>query len=215
MAIKEFINFHLEKLIFNSCPVDDGDLIKSAFHDTVLDFQYHFPEMDSEQVEDSILRNEGGLPVFLYRLVKKMDKQEYEDSSKYHMHFLMKVLCGCELYWSSDIDVGFYFDHSVGTIIGSRCKIGKGFRVYQGCTVGHSINEYSIVKPKTFIPEEYKKAGPQIGDNVILFANSLILGNIKIGDNVTIAANSLVIADVEEGQVVAGNPAKVIKVKGA
>lgn len=201
MEITNFINFSLQRLMPNPCPINDGGLIDSAFEETVLDFQYHFPEMLKEKVKDDILRNSGGLPVFLYRLAKKMEKQRYEDNFKYQIHFLMKVLCGCEIYWSSEIGEGFQVRHGLGTVIGSRSKIGKGFRIYHGCTVGQK-------------GLKDKKKSPNIGNDVILYTNSQILGGVTIGDNTIIAANSLVINDVEGNQVVAGNPAKPIDVKG-
>ena len=110
----------------------------------------------------------------------------------------MKVLCGCEIYWSTDIGEGFLVRHGLGTVIGSRCKIGKGFWIYQGCTVGH--------RSLKGIEE-----GPKIGNDVVLCSHSQILGNITIGDNTIIAANSLVIDDIEGNQLVAGFPAKKIR----
>lgn len=211
MEITSFVNFSLQRLMPNPCLIDDGRLIECAFEETVLDFRYHFTEMLEEEIKKNILRNQGGLTVFLYRLVREMVKQGYKDDLKYQIHFLMKVLCGCEIYWSTEIDVGFYVDHGLGIVIGSRSKIGKGFRIYQGCTVGHMTYSFPNVKPKTFIPEECKREGPKIGNDVILYANSLILGDITIGDNTIIAANSLVLNDVEGHQMVAGNPAKPVK----
>ena len=104
VEITNFINFSLQRLIPNPCLINDDELIESAFEETVLDFRYHFPEKLKEEVKDDILRNSGGLPVFLYRVVKRMGKHGYEDNLRYQMHFLMKVLCGCEIYWSSEID---------------------------------------------------------------------------------------------------------------
>lgn len=198
MEITNFINFSLQGLIPKPCLIKDDGLIDSAFEETVLDFQYHHPKMLKEEVKNSILRNADGLPVFLYRLVRKIEKQGYGDNLKYQIHFLMKVLCGCEIYWSSEIKEGFRVCHGIGTVIGSRSKIGKGFRIYQGCTVGQK-------------ELKHKGASPKIGNDVTLFSNSQILGKVTIGDNVIIGANSLVIDDVKSGQFVAGNPAKQMK----
>lgn len=195
--ITDFINFSLKRLVYRSRPIDDDGMINGAFEETVLDFRYHFPEISEENVKNEILRNRI-LSVFLYRLLKKMHKQGYNDDEKYQIHFLMKVLCGCEIYWTSEIGEGFHVDHGVGVVIGSRCKIGKGFWMHHGCTIGHkSLEDFG--------------EGPKIGNDVILYTNSHILGDITIGDKTVIAANSLVINDVEGNQVVAGNPAKKIK----
>ena len=51
---------------------------------------------------------------------------------------------------------------------------------------------------------------PQIGKNVMLSANSTIVGNIKIGDNVKIGAGSVVLNDIPENTTAVGVPAKII-----
>ncbi len=50
-----------------------------------------------------------------------------------------------------------------------------------------------------------------IDDNVTIFANAVLLGDIKIGKNAIIGAGSVVLNDVGENCIAAGNPAKVIK----
>ena len=50
----------------------------------------------------------------------------------------------------------------------------------------------------------------QIGNNVFIGANSVVLCNTRIGDNVIIGAGSVVTHDIPSDCVVAGNPAKYI-----
>ncbi len=198
MHLKNFINFHLDNLIFDPVVPPEGALIDKAFAETVADMRYHFPAMSSDRVDQEIVCNNGALPVFLYRLVRCMHIQGYDDKSKYQIHFMMKSLCGSEIYWDAAIDQGLLLVHGSGTVIGSRIKIGKGFRIYHGCTVGHKeLKGYH--------------RGPRIGNDVILFANAQVLGAIEIGDNVTIGANALVINSVESNQIVGGIPAMEIK----
>lgn len=52
-----------------------------------------------------------------------------------------------------------------------------------------------------------------IGDNCYIGTGVTILGPVKIGNNVTIGAGSVVTKDIPDDSVVAGNPAKVIKIK--
>lgn len=54
---------------------------------------------------------------------------------------------------------------------------------------------------------------PIIGNNVFIGSNSVIIGKVHIGDNATIGAGSVVVKDVPANSVVAGNPARVIKMK--
>lgn len=55
---------------------------------------------------------------------------------------------------------------------------------------------------------------PIIGDNVTIFANSVVIGGITIGDNSQIGAGSVVIRDVPDNCIVAGNPARIIRKNG-
>ncbi|QHC09995.1 hypothetical protein GRF56_08880 [Aeromonas veronii] len=52
-----------------------------------------------------------------------------------------------------------------------------------------------------------------IGKNVWIGDGAVILANVKIGDGAIIAANSVVNRDVPPHSVVAGAPAKVIKME--
>lgn len=50
-----------------------------------------------------------------------------------------------------------------------------------------------------------------IGKNCFIGARTTILANVNIGDNVVIGANSLVNKDLEQGYLYAGSPVKKIK----
>ena len=51
-----------------------------------------------------------------------------------------------------------------------------------------------------------------LGDNVFVGVNSVVLRNVTIGDNSVIGAGSVVTEDVPSSSVVAGNPARVVKI---
>jgi acetyltransferase-like isoleucine patch superfamily enzyme len=55
--------------------------------------------------------------------------------------------------------------------------------------------------------------GPIISENAIIGANSTLLPGIIIGQNSIIGAGSVVTKDVKDSTVVAGNPAKFLKMK--
>lgn len=50
----------------------------------------------------------------------------------------------------------------------------------------------------------------EIGNNVVIGANSTILYDVKIGNDVIVAAGAVVTKDVPDGSIVGGNPARVI-----
>ena len=86
--------------------------------------------------------------------------------------------------------------HPIGIVIHKNVSLGKNCTIYQNVTIG--------------CDEKNSQNVPTIGDNVTIYANSVVFGKIKIGNNVKIGAGSVVCHDVEDNTIVAGSPAKVI-----
>lgn len=192
--MKNFVDFLLTK-VYRSKTITD-DIIQAAFEATILDVNYHFPALSSEEIKNNIETNNNELAVFLFRLGCEIHKRNRDDL-KFQIHWLLKELCSCEIYFNNEIGIGFYFIHGEGTVIGSRNKIGKGFKIHQGCTIGHKKNG--------------EGNGNVIGDNVVLYANSSIIGELKIGNNVVIGAHVLVTDNVSDNKIVISN--ENIKIK--
>lgn len=93
----------------------------------------------------------------------------------------------------SQIGGGLLIRHHSSTILSVE-KCGENCTVYQQVTVGFSHGKRPI-----------------IGNNVTIYAGAKVLGGVKIGDNSVVGANAVVVKDVPENAVVAGIPAKVIK----
>lgn len=184
-SIIEFVDFILKR-VYKATPIPDA-FIDKAFELTVADVNYHFPQTSREEVLKRIVTNQNELAIFLFRLGNALHQEGLEEL-KPQVHFLLKDLCSCEIYFNNSIDVGFYVVHGQGTVIGSRNTIGKGFMIHQGCTIGHKTNGGG--------------AGNTIGHNVKLYCNTSILGALNIGDNVTIGAHTMVNKDVPEGATV-------------
>ena len=106
---------------------------------------------------------------------------------------------GCCIYPNAKVGKGFRVAHPVGIVIGN-CVIGENFFVYQNTTVG-ARREY----------EEKKRLSPNIGNNVTLCSNSIVIGKISIADNVIVGANSVVLHDLEEKGTYVGSPAKKVR----
>jgi putative colanic acid biosynthesis acetyltransferase WcaB len=105
----------------------------------------------------------------------------------------------------------------LGIDIPDTLNVGKGFRIFHG--VGIVIHESCIIgdfvtiRHNTTIGNAHPGGGvPHIGNHVDIGANSVILGEITVGDHSIIAAGSVVIRNVPPNVVVAGNPAKIVKV---
>lgn len=54
---------------------------------------------------------------------------------------------------------------------------------------------------------------PNIGDNVKISHGAIIFGGITVGSNVTIGANAVVNKSVPDNAIVAGIPAKILRIK--
>ncbi|MCU0666110.1 MAG: hypothetical protein MUF05_03335 [Candidatus Omnitrophica bacterium] len=120
-----------------------------------------------------------------------------------------EIICGSSVlrYYGVKIGPGLYMPHPFGIVIGGA-TIGKNFTIAQHCTIGgrHPVGAYGVT-PVAWDSKERIN----IGDWVFMGAGSCILGPANIGDNVIIAANSVVVGDLPSNIMVAGSPAKIIK----
>lgn len=105
---------------------------------------------------------------------------------------------GIEIHPAATIGRRFMIDHGMGTVIGETTIIGDDCLIYHGVTLGMTGKHGG-------------KRHPTLGNNVMVGAGSIVLGDIYIGDNVRIAAGSVVIHDVPNDTTVAGNPAHVVR----
>lgn len=91
------------------------------------------------------------------------------------------------------LENGCKFPHPIGIVIVKGVSIGKNCRIFQNVTIGSKNGKI-----------------PTIGNNVCIYPNSVIFGDITIGDNAIIGAGAVVLKDVPANAIVAGNPAKII-----
>jgi serine O-acetyltransferase len=82
-------------------------------------------------------------------------------------------------------------------VINGYATIGECCTIFQDVTIGRSF--FGECEGVT-----------QIGNNVILFPGSKVIGGITIGNNVVIGANAVVTSDIPNNSVVVGAPAKVV-----
>lgn len=115
--------------------------------------------------------------------------------------YKMNTQYGCYLSFKSKISPDCKFIHPVGIVIGEGVVVGAGCQIYQEVTLGAARkNEYG------------ENRYPLVGKNVVLFAGAKVIGGISIGDGAVVGANSVVIKDVPCESIVAGVPAKVLRI---
>lgn len=104
-------------------------------------------------------------------------------------------LTGIDIHPGATIGEGFFIDHGTGVVIGETTVIGKDVRLYQGVTLG------ALSLPRDAgIKMRHKKRHPTIEDNVIIYANTTILGGeTVIGEGAIIGGNIWLTESVQAG----------------
>lgn len=130
---------------------------------------------------------------------------------RFFVDLFLSIYCykSIKVYLCNHLNIGIWtlykkrtiFPHPVGMVIGYKVKIGFGCKIYHNVTIGTK-------ETQNFKDGRY----PKIGNNVIIYPNSIIIGDINIGDNVIIGAGSIVLNDIPSNVVVSGSPAIVKKV---
>lgn len=88
----------------------------------------------------------------------------------------------------------------MGAVLGGRAIVGKH------CHVGAGTVLAGVVEPASATPVI-------IEDDVMLGANAVVIEGCRVGEGAVVAAGAVVTEDVPAGTVVAGCPARVIKMK--
>ncbi|MBP7274450.1 MAG: serine acetyltransferase [Saprospiraceae bacterium] len=102
---------------------------------------------------------------------------------------------GIDIHPGATIGEYFTIDHGTGVVIGETAVIGNNVKMYQGVTLGAK----SFPLDENGNPIKGIQRHPRIGNNVIIYSNSTILGTITVGDGAVIGGNIWVDADVPAG----------------
>lgn len=88
----------------------------------------------------------------------------------------------------------------MGAVLGGRATVGKH------CHIGAGAVLAGVIEPASATPVI-------IEDDVLIGANAVVIEGVHVGKNAVVAAGAIVIDDVPDNAVVAGCPARVIKMK--
>ena len=91
---------------------------------------------------------------------------------------------------------------AMGAVLGGRATVGDN------CHIGAGAVLAGVVEPASATPVI-------VEDGVLVGANAVVIEGVHIGKNAVVAAGAIVIEDVPENAVVAGSPARIIKMKDA
>lgn len=103
---------------------------------------------------------------------------------------------GIDIHPGAQIGKSFVIDHGTGVVIGATAIIGDNVTLYQGVTLGAR----SFVKDESDNPVKGIPRHPIIGNKVVIYSNSTLLGRITVGDGAVIGGNLWVTRDVAPGE---------------
>lgn len=112
------------------------------------------------------------------------------------------VICSCSV--SIDAEIGertVFFHRGIGCVVHPIAKIGSDCKIFQGVTLGSKWSNATCTGD-----------APHIGNNVMIGAGAVILGDIYVGDNTIIGANAVVTCDIPDNSIAVGIPVRVKKI---
>jgi acetyltransferase-like isoleucine patch superfamily enzyme len=135
-------------------------------------------------------------------------------------------LYGCEI--GDETKIGAFVEIQKNAKVGKNCKISSHTFICEGVIiedkvfVGHGVTFINDSYPRATTPEgqlqsekDWKVEPTLVKKGASIGSGATILSNLVIGENALIGAGSVVTHDVPDNAIVAGNPARVLRVIGA
>lgn len=132
-------------------------------------------------------------------------------------------LYGCEV--GDNTKIGAFVEIQKNATVGRNCKISSHTFVCEGVViednvfVGHGVVFINDLFPRATTAQgelqtekDWKVQRTLVKKGASIGSGSTILANVVIGENAMVGAGSVVTRDVPDNAVVAGNPAKVLRV---
>jgi acetyltransferase-like isoleucine patch superfamily enzyme len=132
-------------------------------------------------------------------------------------------LYGCEI--GDDVKIGTFVEIQKGARIGSRCKISSHTFICEGVVledevfVGHNVTFINDLYPRSTngagqlqTEADWKCVPTLVRKGASIGSGATLLCGITVGARAIIGAGSVVTRDVPPDAIVAGNPARVLRV---
>jgi len=116
-------------------------------------------------------------------------------------------ITGIDINPGAEIGRGFFIDHGTGVVIGETARIGNNVRLYQGVTLG----ALSFPKDSCGMLVKGLRRHPTIEDNVTIYANATVLGDVTIGKDSVLGGNVWVTESLPPGTKVVASAENLIR----
>jgi acetyltransferase-like isoleucine patch superfamily enzyme len=131
-------------------------------------------------------------------------------------------LYGCEI--GDETKIGAFVEIQKNARVGKRCKISshtficEGVHIQDNVFVGHGVTFINDIYPRATTAEgdlqteaDWKVARTLVNKGASIGSGATILAGVTIGENAIVGAGSVVTKDVPPHSIVAGNPAKFLR----
>ena len=145
--------------------------------------------------EEVLLSYPGMFAIFVYRIAHELYENKVAMIPRMMSEYAHSKT-GIDINPGAKIGEYFFIDHGTGIVVGETTIIGNNVKLYQGATLG-------ALSPAGMATNPDVRRHPKVGDNVVIYANSTLLGGAtEIGDNVVIGGNAFLTSSVEPDTVV-------------
>lgn len=118
---------------------------------------------------------------------------------------LNRTVFSVDIPYDAKVDDSVFLGHNgLGTVIHQHSTIGKGTYVMQNVVIGGNFGKQRQEGSEVIV-------APVIGENVFIAPGSHIVGPVVIEDYAVIGTGAVVIKDVKFGEVIVGNPGRVLR----
>ncbi|MCK0090492.1 hypothetical protein MWU77_06795 [Rhodococcus sp. F64268] len=113
----------------------------------------------------------------------------------YHPFYycVVDIVMGISLPLQTEVGPGLILRHGQGVVISWKSRIGAECEIHQNVTLG-----------------EKDGAAPQLGNNVTIGANAVLLGGVVIGNGAHVGAGTVVLSDVPQGAIAIGRKGEIV-----
>ena len=158
-------------------------------------------EENKDKIEDVVIENDrrnSGIPLLDIKDIPARIEPGAIIREQVEIGKNAVIMMGAILNIGAVVGDGTMID--MGAVLGGRATVGAH------CHIGAGAVLAGVIEPASATPVI-------VEDNVLVGANAVVVEGVHVGKNAVVAAGAVVLEDVPENAVVAGTPARVIKMK--
>ncbi len=158
-------------------------------------------EENKDKIEDVLIENDrrnSGIPLLDIKDIPARIEPGAIIREQVEIGKNAVIMMGAILNIGAVVGDGTMID--MGAVLGGRATVGAH------CHIGAGAVLAGVIEPASATPVI-------VEDNVLVGANAVVVEGVHVGKNAVVAAGAVVLEDVPENAVVAGTPARVIKMK--